>query len=118
MTNPYVFSLKEKQKLRTATRDEIKAVTNRLQDNGYDGGVLEFGDGSLKVVAFNRNAVKSASGNNGEFSASNPKINRSFAAQTDGQKSTVSASRDRLIEAFGKSLVVQLENIGVQKLTE
>ena len=91
---------------------------------GYEHPFRLGSDGEELVVypadlgEYDPTQIKSATGNNGEFSASNPKINRSFAAQTDGQKSTVSASRDRLIEAFGKSLVTQLENIGLLNIAQ
>ena len=116
--NPLVANTDTKATFRKASKGAIDRWTAKMVEAGYDGVILEFAKGDIEVVAFNNAAVKSATGNNGEFSASNPKINRSFAAQTDGQKSTVSTSRDRLIEAFGKSLVTQLENIGLLNIAQ
>ncbi len=74
VTNPYVFSVEEKRHLSKMTASAIRAITERARDNGYDGGVLEFSDGSIELVAFNNTAVKSATGNTGEFDGGNADI--------------------------------------------
>lgn len=67
ITNPYVFSVEEKQRISRLSKEAIARLTERAIAHGYDGGVLEFGDGSLEVVAFSPAAVKSVPGNNGDF---------------------------------------------------
>jgi hypothetical protein len=80
--NPFVATLGDKQKLRWADPIQIDSVTDDLKRAGYDGAVLQYGDGSIEIVAFDPAAVKSATGNRGTFSSSNPDIrfSRSSAA--------------------------------------
>lgn len=97
--------------------------------SGNDGAILKntfdavnptYSEMMDVYVAFSPTQIKSATGNYGDFDPANQDIRRSFAGQSSAtdQKSTVSASRDRLIEAFGKSLVTQLENIGLLNIAQ
>lgn len=118
--NPLVANTDTKATFRKASKGAIDRWTAKMVEAGYDGVILEFAKGDIEVVAFNNAAVKSATGNYGDFDPANQDIRRSFAGQSSAtdQKSTVSASRDRLIEAFGKSLVTQLENIGLLNIAQ
>ncbi len=80
LRNPYVYSLEEKRKLSRASESVISAFTDRAIALGYDGGVLEFGNGSIEVVVFNPEAVKSAIGNTGAFSPMNQDIRYNLAS--------------------------------------
>lgn len=83
LRNPYLFTADEKQALSKAGKDAIAAFTKSAQAKGYDGGVLEFDDGTYEVVAFNNTQVKSASGNDGSFDLNSAKLSTSRQSVAD-----------------------------------
>ena len=83
LRNPYLFTAEEKKRLSTVSAEAIAAFTQRAIEQGYDGGVLIAGDGTMEVVAFDNKAVKSAIGNNGDFSGDTADIR--FSRSTMGQ---------------------------------
>lgn len=72
--NPYFANLKRKQKLRRLSKGTIARWTQRLKDQGFDGVVLDFPDGTIELVAFYPEQVKSVTGNAGSFDAANDDI--------------------------------------------
>lgn len=98
VTNPYVFTREEKKHLSSMSADAIRAITERAMDHGHDGGVLEFGDGSFELVAFKSAAVKSASGNSGDFDPRNPNVSLSRGAGSGMSLRDLKAVRDRVSE--------------------
>jgi len=49
---PYVATLAAKQKLRWADQDQINKITKDLKQVARDGVLLQYGDGSIDLVAF------------------------------------------------------------------
>jgi len=72
--NPFYATIQDKQKLQKYSKADIKAFTERLKAEGYDGVVLQFNDETSEVVALYPNQVKSAVGNNGDFDTQNNDI--------------------------------------------
>jgi len=72
--NPYHASLKIKQKLRRFSKTSIERWTQGLKDQGFDGVVLDFPDGTTELVAFYPEQVKSVTGNAGSFDSANDDI--------------------------------------------
>lgn len=77
--NPLIVDDRQKQSLRKKARPRIDQWTAEAKAAGYDGVVMRFGDGSEEVVVFDPSAVKSATGNNGQFDSANPDIRYSPA---------------------------------------
>lgn len=77
--NPLVADADTKAKFRTASKSAIDAWTAKAVAAGYDGVILAFAENDVEVVAFNRAAVKSATGNNGDFSVDNADIRYNIA---------------------------------------
>lgn len=77
LENPYVWP---KDRKAAQTRAEAERITAELQKQGYDGVVVpnEYQSPEYakfhEVIAFKPEQVKSATGNNGDFDASNPDI--------------------------------------------
>ncbi len=87
---PYAATMKDKEKgaLRSFGGNSDFAIARRqeLAENGHDGVVLDFANSGgfskeIEFVAFAPTQIKSATGNEGAFDATNPDINRSFAGQ-------------------------------------
>ena len=110
ITNPYVFSVEEKQRISRLSKDSISRMTERAIAHGYDGGVLKFGDGSLEGVAFNPTAVKSVSGNNGDFSPSNPDIRFSRQRSALGPLTTEQEQAAQHVLGTPKTLLQRLQD--------
>ena len=72
--NPLIADADTKQLFRKQSKSAIDKWTDEMIRRGYDGTILQFDDGHVEVVAFNKSAVKSASGNSGEFNENNPDI--------------------------------------------
>ncbi len=81
--NPYQATEVEKERLKTASKDAVRAFTARVKAMGHDGVVLEKEDGVIELVAFEPTQVKSAIGNNGDFDPANPDIRFSRKAPDD-----------------------------------
>lgn len=81
--NPYQATEVEKERLKTASKDAVRAFTARVKAMGHDGVVLEKEDGVIELVAFEPTQVKSAIGNNGDFDPNNPDIRFSRKAPDD-----------------------------------
>lgn len=77
--NPLIVDDRQKQSLRKKARPRIDQWTAEAKAAGYDGVVMRFGDGAEEVVVFDPSAVKSATGNNGQFDSANPNIRYSPA---------------------------------------
>jgi hypothetical protein len=61
---------------------ESRLLTERVKAEGYDGIIVRGADGVLdEIVAFNDTQIKSAIGNNGDFSPTNPDIRFKTADQ-------------------------------------
>jgi hypothetical protein len=89
--NPYVATIELKKKLQFAPQWEIDEFTDNLRYRGYDGVVLEFGDGELELMAFSPNQIKSATGNTGQFGTATDNILFSMTPSGEGQKRTAGA---------------------------
>lgn len=72
--NPIMADAKTKQMFRTRSKETIDKWTDEMIARGWDGVIMPFSDGHVEIVAFNKTAVKSSSGNSGAFSATNPDI--------------------------------------------
>jgi GNAT superfamily N-acetyltransferase len=74
LKNPYYWP---KGRVAATNAEETKAITEELMAAGYDGVIVpnEYADPEsadfYEVIAFNSNQIKSAIGNNGEFSGDN-----------------------------------------------
>ena len=97
----------------------VRDLTARAKDgdwaivDGYDGVVMEFGDGSQEVVVFDQTAVKSASGNRGSFSANEDDIRFMIEGLTDG---TIS---DGQVAAFAMAVFFRgMKRVEVAALTK
>lgn len=87
LSNPYRFTVEQKRKLSRASKDVVDSFTKEAIAKGYDGGILDHGNDTFEVVVFDPSAVKSATGNNGEFSAKDTRVSRSEQnARTDGNQ--------------------------------
>lgn len=93
--NPYYATRDDKNRLqeieyeqgREAARKAADEWTNDLKLKGHDGVILKLKPGAFdngksvqEVVSFNTSSVKSATGNQGTFDPSNPKITMSLDA--------------------------------------
>ena len=73
LENPYRMSLKESWSFETL--NAAKARRLQLMDAGFDGIIMDFGEGTFPYfVVFEPNQVKSAEFNTGEFSRDNDNI--------------------------------------------
>ncbi|MDE1545915.1 hypothetical protein PTW32_10835 [Dechloromonas agitata] len=81
--NPLVANTDTKAMFRKASKAAIDQWTEKAVAAGYDGVILEFSDGDVEVVAFDPAAVKSASGNNGDFDPGKSDIRFSRADQNE-----------------------------------
>lgn len=66
--NPYIATTRDKEAGMMRNRAWADEVTETAKRLGYDGVVLEYHDGTLELVAFNPNQIKSATDNTGTFS--------------------------------------------------
>lgn len=80
VTNPYKADLETKRKLSKAPQEYIDAFTEKVKARGHDGVMLKYSDGTIEIVAFRPEQVKSATGNNGNFDPQNPDIRFSRSA--------------------------------------
>ena len=80
MENPYIIYKYEQLPLKAKTgifnKTEAIALTNILKKRGYDGVILD----NMEFVVFEPQQIKSATGNNGEYSQSNPEITKEGVA--------------------------------------
>ena len=60
--------------------EATQKVTDELVENGYDGVIVTYKDGTQEYVVFNPNQIKSATENTGEYSPANDDIRMSIAA--------------------------------------
>lgn len=72
--NPFTATIEDKRRLKGASKSTAKAWTKSLQEAGYDGVILDYGNGTREIVAFEPTQVKSATGNRGTFDAGNANI--------------------------------------------
>ena len=72
--HPYVATLEDKKIMARASQKQVDEITQRMIAMGHDGAVLEFGDGSIELVAFSPNDIKSATDNTGEFDRPNADV--------------------------------------------
>lgn len=77
--NPYVATRADKDRVKAGGIAASQAFTDSLKAEGYDGVVLDLGDGAIELVAFEPTQIKSAIGNNGDFDPANPDIRFSRA---------------------------------------
>ena len=98
--NPLVVKPDKKKELQFAPQEDADLVTQRAKELGHDGVVTQFPDGTIELVAFHPTQIKSAMGNNGEFSPTNPDIrfskksntNTSIEIPTNPERSTTQQS--------------------------
>lgn len=79
--NPKVVSSDLKPILSQASQDAIDSWTDQAKADGHDGVVLEFQDGTIELVAFSPEQVKSATGNNGDFNPADSDIRMARSGQ-------------------------------------
>lgn len=60
--------------------EATQKVTDELVENGYDGVVVTYKDGTKEYVVFNPNQIKSATENTGEYNPANDDIRMSIEA--------------------------------------
>jgi N12 class adenine-specific DNA methylase len=99
--NPFVITVARKQQLRRATQAQVDAFTSQLKARGHDGAVHYLEDGSVEMVAFEPTQVKSAIGNTGAFSSTDPDI-RFSRATVQGFAKTATAELNKTFNAPGK----------------
>ena len=58
-------------------KEDAEFLRDAAIEQGYDGVTFEYTDGSKEIVAFSPTQIKSAIGNNGQFSPTDPDIRRS-----------------------------------------
>lgn len=108
LRNPYYATLADKQRFHTisirdgapAARVAAEEWTNRLKAQGYDGVILRYTADQVgadharqtEFVVFDPAGVKSATGNQGTFSSSDPNILRQ---EVETQREKVQALKDR-----------------------
>jgi adenine/guanine phosphoribosyltransferase-like PRPP-binding protein len=80
--DPLVVPLETKQQLSRLSQEGIDAWTAKVKAAGHDGVALTFGDGTIELVAFEPNQVKSAIGNRGAHDPNDPNILRQAAGGT------------------------------------
>jgi hypothetical protein len=66
--NPLVVPVELKERLSKASQAKIDEWTEKVKAAGHDGVAVEFKDGTVELVAFDPEQVKSAVGNRGDFS--------------------------------------------------
>lgn len=111
--NPYVATQQTKDDLARADLDTIQRFTNMLKAKGHDGVILNFKD-TQELVVFEPSNVKSATGNNGEFSKVNPNLNRSAQTANNPNRLTPKGKaqiRDYIRDVLGASVMVDFPNI-------
>ena len=98
--------------------EATQKVTDELVDNGYDGVVVTYKDGTQEYVVFNPNQIKSATDNTGEYSPANDDIRMSIQAY-HGSGASFDKFDDKFMgtgegaQAFGWGIyVTEVENIG------
>lgn len=97
--NPLIADVETKQLFRNRSKQEIDAWTEKAIANGYDGVILEYARGSIEAVAFSNTAVKSATGNNGNFDPNEaPIMMRRSVAETLADK--LQASSPKIADAL------------------
>lgn len=69
--NPLIADANTKALFRDAPKQAIDSWTDKMIAKGFDSAILEFSDGHTEIVVFNNTAVKSETGNGGEFSPEN-----------------------------------------------
>lgn len=69
--NPLIADRETKLLFRKYPKEAIDRWTDEMIRRGYDSVVMESGDGHIEVAVFNNKAIKSAVGNNGNFSIDN-----------------------------------------------
>lgn len=112
LSNPYQFTADQKRKLSRASKEVVDSFTKGAIAKGYDGGILDHGNGTFEVVVFDPSAVKSATGNNGGFSAKDARVSLSEQnARTDGKPLTeeqivaqVTAAMNEIHRMFGDTV--------------
>ena len=90
--NPYIATTDLKRKLSKLNKEGIRRYTDKLKALGHDSVVLTFKDGTQEVVVFEPTQIKSAIGNDGAFSPTNPDIRRS-QRKTDEELAQSAAER-------------------------
>ena len=98
LKNPYRATLEEKNRIQriqlskgmVAARKASREWTEKLQSQGYDGVVLE-AMGAQEIVVFDTAGVKSATGNNGQFSLNTDDIRYSVKSDKMGATGTAKA---------------------------
>lgn len=97
--------------------EATQKVSDELVENGYDGVVVTYKDGTQEYVVFNPNQIKSATENTGEYSPANDDIRMSIEAYhgsgADFEKFDHSfMSTGEGAQAFGwGTYVTEVENI-------
>ena len=72
--NPFVATVELKRKISNWPQQKVDEFTQQKINEGYDGSVLTHADGSIELVAFSPELVKSAVGNTGQFSPATTNI--------------------------------------------
>ena len=101
VTNPYVATPEIKARLKRATQAQVDRFTANLRAMGHDGVTLTAEDGSVEIVAFDPNQVKSAIGNSGAFDADTSDIRFSRSTVQDFAKKAT-AELNKTFNAPGK----------------
>ncbi|MES2944167.1 MAG: hypothetical protein V4772_14960, partial [Pseudomonadota bacterium] len=101
--NPFVATYETKKRLKTYAREQIDRFTQDLISHGYDGAVLDIGEGHVELVAFDRSSVKSAIGNNGNYDHKRDGLMFSRPASTPPSAATNKLQQER--QALGLNTV-------------
>ncbi len=110
---PIYLNLKNPNFIDGSTFEHTYINPNALENykaKGYDGLIVRDGD---ELIAFNPNQIKSATGNNGQFSTSNNDIRFSIAQPTDIFSSAAEIYRPTPFEAIRKLLIAKSKGNGV-----